>query len=285
MSKDMKSKFRNIISLRDLTVTFTKKKWLFIGFFLGTLIIGLAITFSKIPVFQSISTLQLGDVYFEDDLYKYYPAEAKVLEVFAPGMDVSELESLALDKITKNIRSVDILEEVLDEVNLDVNREELEKTISTLVDRKNKVVKVIITYPVAGDSYRINQALINTYLESNINDKSAIIEDLIGNIDEEINIFEKDIADLEETNKIDLEGETNSQSKEAIVIDLNRIRYNLQKNRELYISNIEITEKPDIPLESVNADYARNSIIVIFVSIAVGLIAVYIPNIFASLKD
>src|SRR4030066_622157 len=104
MDKKKISGFRNIIKLRDLVSVFIRRKWVFIGFFLVILIVGLLFTFIKIPLYQSYSVLKLKDVYYEENLYKYFPEEARTLGIFAPGMVVEELESEILASITKNIQ-------------------------------------------------------------------------------------------------------------------------------------------------------------------------------------
>ncbi len=285
MNNEIKTKFNNIISMKDLGTIFIKKKWLFIVFFLITLIIGILITFLKAPVFQSQSTVKLGDVYYEDNLYKYFPEEAKDLGIFAPGLDIDKLESSALAGISKKMRSDELLKEVFDIVNIDIEKVELREALRTFIDRGNKIVKVVITYSDAEDSFLINQAFINTYLSNYIENKSVIFENLVQDIDVEINSLEKELAESKSKNGNDLDNEAHLKSREAIISDLDKIKYNLENNRELYISNIEIIEEPIIPSEPINADYLKNIIIVIFVSIVVGLIAVYIPNIFTSFKD
>ncbi len=285
MNKKVQTKYKNIISLKDLVKIFIKKKWLFIGFFLIILIIGLLITFLKTPVFQSQSILKLGDVYYEDNLYKYYPEEAKDLSIFAPGLDIDELKSSTLVGISKGIRSDELLEKVFDKVNIDIEKVELRETLRTFIDRGNKIVKVVITYSDAEDSFLINQTFINTYLSDYIENKAMVFDNLVQDIDLEIQRLEEEIAGAKSENGDDLNNEAHLKSREAILFDLDKIKYNLENNQELYISNIEIIEEPIIPSEPINADYLKNVIIVIFASIVAGLIAVYIPNIFTSLKD
>src|SRR4030066_2240332 len=112
MNKKKISGFRNIIKLRDLVSVFIRRKWVFIGFFLVILIVGLLFTFIKIPLYQSYSVLKLKDVYYEENLYKYFPEEARSLGIFAPGMIVAELESEILTNTTRAIKDGILLDEV-----------------------------------------------------------------------------------------------------------------------------------------------------------------------------
>src|SRR4030042_5243775 len=101
------------------------------------LIIGLLFTFLKTPVYQSVSTLKLKDVYYEENLYKYFPEEARSLGIFAPGMVVAELESEILTNTTRAIKDGILLDEVAGKLDFEIGKEELNQAINTLVDRGN----------------------------------------------------------------------------------------------------------------------------------------------------
>ncbi|OFW64524.1 MAG: hypothetical protein A2Z35_04970 [Actinobacteria bacterium RBG_19FT_COMBO_36_27] len=284
MNKKSISGFRNIIKLKDLVSVFIRKKWIFIGFFLVVLIIGMLFTFLKTPMYQSSSTLKLEDVYYEENLYKYFPEQARILGIFAPGMVVGELESEILAGINSDIRSSALIDEVAGKLDFEISKDELSQVINTLVDRGNKVIKVIATYINAEDSHQINNTLINTYLENSRNEKSQIIEDIIVEIDDRLAALKQQLENTESPNEgsDEIDSETNSISN--LTIELNEIKYNLENNKEIYVSNIEIYEEPVIPAEAMNADNFKSILVIVFVAIAAGLIAVYIPNIFVPFK-
>lgn len=285
MNNNKISKFTGTIKLRDIISVFLRKKWIFIGFFLAVIIIGLLFTFIKTPLYQSTSTLKLKDVYYEENLYKYFPEEARILGIFAPGMVVEELESEVLINITKDIQDDTLLEEVSSKLDFEINRDKLNEATDTLIDRGNKIVRVIVTYISAEDSFKINSTLINTYLENSRNEKSGIIENIIRDIDGRITELREQYENIESQAEalVDLEGDLNSINN--LITDLNEIKYNLVNNKELYINNIEITEEPVIPAEAANIDNFKSILITVFAAIAAGLIAVYLPNVFIPFND
>jgi len=284
MNKNKVSKFRDTVKLRDLVSVFIRRKWAFIGFFLVILITGLLFTFIKTPVYQSSSTLKLKDVYYEENLYKYFPEEARSLGIFAPGMVAEELESEILSSVTEDIRSDILLDEVSGKLDFEVNKEEINQVFDTLVDRGNRIIKVITTYNSAEGSYQINNTLIHTYLENRKEEKSKMIEDIILEIDDRVAILQQQFKDIESQN----EGAENIESKlnsiNNLMVDLNEIKYNLENNKEVYINNIEISEEPSTPAEAVNVNNFKSILITVFVAVTVGLIAVYIPNVFIPFK-
>jgi uncharacterized protein involved in exopolysaccharide biosynthesis len=284
MNEKKTSGFQNIIKLRDLISVFIRRRWIFIGFFLVVLIIGLLFTFLKTPVYQSSSTLKLKDVYYEENLYKYFPEEARNLGIFAPGMVVEELESEILTGITRDIRDDILLDEVSGKLDFEINIEELDQVTNTLVDKGDKVVRVIATYITAERAYQINKTLINTYLENRIEGKSEIIENTILEIDGMVAKLEQQLEDAESQNENtdDIQGELDSINN--LIVDLNEIKYNLENNKEVYINNIEISEESGIPAEAINVNNFKSILITVFAAVAAGIIAVYIPNVFIPFK-
>jgi len=284
MNKKKAHKFQNIIKLKDLVSVFVKKRWLFIGFFLIVLVIGLLFTFIKTPIYKSSSTLKLKDVYYEENLYKYFPKDAQSLGIFAPGMKLEELESSILTDITRDIRDAILLDEVSGKLDFKISKEELKDAISALIDRGNRIIRVIVTYNNAEGSYQINNTLTGTYLENNRNGKSEMIEDIILEIDSRIAALQEQYEDTESQNEDVEDIESELDSINNLIVDLNEIKYNLENNKEVYINNIEISEEPVIPAEAINIDNFKSILITVFAAIAAGLIAVYIPNVFIPFK-
>jgi uncharacterized protein involved in exopolysaccharide biosynthesis len=277
MDKSKKEKMpEDEVKLKDLVSIFLRKKWIFLSFFLVVLIAGLLFTFLKVPQYQTYSTLKLKGVYYDENLYKYFPEEAKKLGIFAPEMDIKELESLVLNDITKSLREDVLLEDVAGKLDFKINKEELNKKISTLVDSSNKVIRVIVTYNNEDGAFKINNTLINAYIESSKKEKSEIIENVISEIDSRITSLQ------EQYEKENLEYDLDSIN--SLIVDLNKIKYNLENNKEVYTSNVEIVQEPSVPSEPVNADNVKSILVTIFAAIAVGLIAIYMPCVFTSFK-
>jgi uncharacterized protein involved in exopolysaccharide biosynthesis len=283
MNKNKILKFTGTINLRDIISVFLKKKWIFLGFFTAVLIIGLLFTFIKTPVYKSTSVLKLKDVYYEENLYKYFPEESRALGVFAPGLVVEELESEILVKITRDIRKDALLDEVLAKLDFGITRNDLNETIYPLVDRGSRTITIIVTYTDAEGSYQINNLLINTYLENDKNNKSKIIENIITDINDRVTELRDEYGELEnQDNKEIIESELDSINN--LIIDLNGIKYRVENNKESYVNNIEISGEPVIPAEAANMDNFKSILIAVFGAIAAGLIAVYLPSVFIPFK-
>jgi uncharacterized protein involved in exopolysaccharide biosynthesis len=289
MDKSKKEKMpEDEIRLKDLVSIFLRKKWIFLSFFLVVLIAGLLFTFLKVPQYQAYSTLKLKGVYYDENLYKYFPEEAKKLGIFAPEMDVKELESLVLNDITKSLREDVLLEDVAGKLDFKINKEELNKKISTLVDSSNKVIRIIVTYNDADGAFQINNTLINAYIESSKKEKSEIIENVISEIDNRITSLQEQYEEEHEGTGFKNDEKENLEydldSINSLIVDMNKIKYNLENNKEVYTSNVEIVQEPSVPSEPVNADNVKSILVTIFAAIAVGLIAIYMPCVFTSFK-
>jgi len=273
MEKNKKSEFKDILKIKDLIFIFKKRKWLFIGIVLVVFIIGTLFTFIKTPAYKTFSELKYSGIYYDENLYKYFPEEAQTLGIFAPGMEASELESSILSEISKDFWEQSFLEEIAKNLDFDINREGFDKAIDILIDRGNRVIRIETIYSDAERAYQINRTLSDTYINTNKENKSEMIENIISSIDAEIENIE---SQLESTDK----NEQNAMT--LIMSDLGEIKYNLEKNKDIFSENIEILKEPFVPAEAANTDYFKNMILVILVAIAVGIIAVFLPNIFCT---
>jgi len=251
------------INIKDIWRVFLRRKWVFIGFFLIVIIVGLLFTFLKTPLYTSTSKIEVSGIYYDDNLYKYFPVESEALGIYAPGMRANELEKEVLNRTSIELRGDKFLREIKEELGLSIRKDELYHNISTLIDNYSRTLKIEVTSDVSEDSFKINDRLINKYISENEESNSEVYNDLMKKID-------KSIEGIEE---------------QVILNSLKEIKYNLENNKDLYINRIEIVEKPVIPSEPFNTNYIRNIIITFFISIIVGLIAVFIPNIFIPLKS
>lgn len=251
------------INIKDIWRVFLRRKWVFIGFFLIVIIVGLLFTFLKTPLYTSTSKIEVSGVYYDDNLYKYFPVESEALGIYAPGMRASELEVGILNNTAIELRDDKFLGEIKDELSLSVSKDELYYNISTLIDNYSRTLKIEVISDVSEDSFKINDRLINKYVDEKTEKNLETFDDLMKKID-------KSIEGIEE---------------QVILNSLKEMKYNLENNKDLYVNRIEIVEKPVIPSEPFNTNYIRNIIIIFFISIVAGLIAVFIPNIFIPLKS
>jgi len=281
---DKEDSLKDSMSFRDLLTIFLKRKWFFVIFFVAVLMAGLIFTLVKTPLYQSYSVIELKGIYYDENLYKYFPEEAIELGIFAPEMDIKELEGSVLKDISEDIRDDVLLDEVSRELNFDISVEELKRLISPLIDGGNKLVRVITIYDNKEFVYQINNILTNKYLKENKDKKSEIIDYIIQEIDKRLPSLE---AQYEEIKAENVSGDTSSSainSINSIMSDLSKIKYNLENNRETFINNIELLEETSVLSEDVKMDNLKSILITIFSALAVGLIAVYLPGVFTSFK-
>ena len=261
--KEKNNSVKGGISIKDIWGVFLRRKWVFIGFSLVVIIVGLLFTFLKTPLYSSTSKIEVSGVYYDDNLYKYFPVESETLGIYAPGMGANELEKEVLNRTSIELRGDKFLREIKEELGLSISKDELYYNISTLIDNYSRTLKIEVISDVSEDSFKINDRLINKYVDEKTEKNLETFNDLMKKID-------KGIEESEE---------------EIILSNLIEIKYNLENNEDLYVNRIEIVEKPVIPSGPFNTDYIRNIIIIFFISIIAGLIAVFIPNIFIPLKS
>ncbi len=283
-NNDKEESLRDSMSLRDLLRIFLRRKWYFIIFFVAVLTAGLLFTFIKTPQYQSYSVIELKGIYYDENFYKYFPEESGELGVFAPELDTKELEGLLLREIAAGIRDDELLEEVLGSLDFDIDKDVLKQLINPLVDSGNRLVRIITNCDDAVGAYQINNFLVNTYIKNNKDEKSEIIDGLISEIEDRLASLESQYDEVNSEGGSSGDTAASLDSITAIITDLNKIKYNLDSNRDIYINNVELKEAPSIPSEAVNMNNLKSMLVTIFAALAVGLVAVYLPGIFTSFR-
>jgi hypothetical protein len=283
--KNEKVSSKSSIKIGDLVSIFVQRKWFFVIFFVAVLVVGMLFAFIKTPQYETYTYLKLKSVYYDENLYKYFPDKAGELGIFAPGMDVKELEGSALRDIIVSIRDAELLEHVSGKLEFEISGEELGQIISTLTDSGNKIVKVTTIYDNADKAYQINNALINAYLENNKNKKSEIVNGVLLEASNKIEVLQGEHGENNNGSESSGNAVHDLDSPEGIIDDLNKIKYNLESNRETYIDNIEIQKEPFIPTEAINMDILKSILVAVFAALAAGLIAVYLPGVFSSFRE
>jgi uncharacterized protein involved in exopolysaccharide biosynthesis len=271
---------KDIIRLRDILGTFIRKKWLFIGFFLIVLLAGLLFTFLKTPLYQSSSVIKLESTLYDNNLYKYFPVDAESLRIYSPEMDVEQIEIEYLVESSRYLESDEILDGVLKKLNLNITKDNLNKAIDIFTDRDNKSLEVDVDYSDPNTSYQINYELINIFIENKKEDNLKIIEGLNLKINSSIDEIKGKIDALDSSDQNSLNFKTDFNSLSAILTDLEEIKYNLEQNKNFLINRVEILQEPKLPEKPFNTEYIKNILIIIFAAFIVGIIAVFMPNIF-----
>jgi hypothetical protein len=252
------------IRIRELAFIFARRKWWFAGVFVVILLAGSLFTFLKEPVYKTYSVIELKGVYYDDSLYKYYPEEAGSLGILAPVMESAGYESGILSDIAKGFREEVFLDKVSQGLGPDISSEELSSSFNILIDSGNRVIRLETFYDTADGSYDINRALLDSFLDERRDSRSGLIDSLIESLESEI---------------ADLSGNGGSRDS-RIISELSAISYNLGKNREVFAGDLEISREPEKPADAENAGRARTMVLVLFVSLAAAVIAVYLPGVF-----
>jgi uncharacterized protein involved in exopolysaccharide biosynthesis len=79
------------ISLKDILKTFLRRKWFFIVTLVVILIVGFLLVFLKTPMYKSTSMLKVTEVYYDENLYRYFPEDAESIGIYDPVMKIKDL--------------------------------------------------------------------------------------------------------------------------------------------------------------------------------------------------
>lgn len=267
---------KNEITFMDILKVFVKRKWLFIGFFIIVLVAGLAVTFSISPLYKTSSNLKFSNIFYDENLYRYFPVESAELGIYAPGMKSTELENSNLDKYAVKMRSDEIISQVIQELGLSLSVKEVNNLITVVQDKGKRVFQVEVSSPNPQMAYDLNKTLFDVFVKEVNSGKT--LEDLLNKIELQVNEIKKEISDAKTEN--DSIKEVDIYSKSLILSNLEEMRYNLKNNKDIIAKKVEITKEPTIPDRPYNLDYKKNIFIAIFAALMVGLIAVYLPEIF-----
>lgn len=267
---------KNEITFMDILKVFVKRKWLFIGFFIIVLVAGLAVTFNTSPLYKTSSNLKFSNIFYDENLYRYFPVESEELGIYAPGMKSTELENSNLDKYAVKMRSDEIISQVIQELGLSLSVKEVNSLITIVQDKGKRIFQVEVSGPNPQMAYDLNKMLFDVFVKEVNSGKT--LEDLLNKIDLQVNEIKKEINDAKTEN--DSIKEVDIYSKSLILSNLEEMRYNLKNNKDIITKKVEITKEPTIPDRPYNLDYKKNIFIAIFAALMVGLIAVYLPEIF-----
>ncbi len=290
------------IDLRELARIFINRKWWFIGTFIVVLIAGLLFTFLNTPDYSSTSILKVKEDYYLDSISEYFPEEADSLKIGNLG-DVS-----------MELKSDEVLEEVISSLDFKIERAELNEAINISIDDKKEIITITTLHSNPEIVYRINEALLNVYEGRKNLEFEETYNSLIEKVDESLLNVYKEVEEIstrienyivdfnlklikEMENKIGsniyfsginyvspiLLNELNS--KYLIYSDLEKLKYNLTENKELFINKMEILERPKVPTTAVDTNYKRNALISLFLAIILGIVVVFVANYFISSKE
>ena len=196
------------ISLKDILKTFLRRKWFFIGSLFVILIIGFLLVFLKTPMYKSTSMLKVTEVYYDENLYRYFPEDAESLGIYDPVMKIENLEVNNLNAFAYEIKSEIFLEEVSKKIDSGITKDYLYRNTHMTLDKINKTIKIDVVYEDPVKAQQINSTLINTFVDNKKSDNLQAIEELIIKADDRIAAKQKEIAELSSSDYTQLEFES-----------------------------------------------------------------------------
>jgi len=300
------------INLKGFFRVIYNTKWIFIITFIIILAFGLVYTFIVAPEYGSSSQIKISDdeIYYNDDLYKYFPAEASNLWIFK---DYNRINSAVgkLDPITSELKSDSVLSEIIEKANLEITPYNLYRSIDIYIDRSLGSMTITVYLKSKELSYQTNKVLLETY----INSKRSILEDaysdLLSKLESRLEGLDSELENLSaqaqesavefgimwygELEKFGLEKieisfvdpvlERNIETKYEEYKVLDNIRQNLTDNKDFFINRIEVIQSPKMSGIQDNSNYLRNILLSLAAAILAGIIVSFVVNYFKSRKN
>jgi len=263
------------------------------------------------PEYGLSSKIKISDsnIYYNSELYKYYPEEANNLWIIPEDNKIDYVVG-KLDPISLELKADNILDDVIKNIGNDLTKRNLSKSIDIHIDRGLGIV-TITTYAKTPElAYNINEHLINAYinnkklyLEDSYNNLLKIIDLRIDEVEGEldflsikaeenaINFAIKWYDELDKLNlgKLELSfidpilaKDMESKYEEyAVLINTRKIMLN---SKELFTDRIEILEKPELYNIQDYSNYLRNILLSAAAALVFGAVVIFLVNYFKSSK-
>ena len=290
-----KENMQNIaeINLRSLFKILVKRKITFLIAFIVVFIAGLTFTFLISPEYSSTSQITLSDneIFYNDDLYKYFPGEADSIWIIpSTEEDTQRIDYIVgkLDPIDSELKSDTILNNALDALQDKITKTRLIKSINISVDRWVGIV-TIESYARTPDlAYNINKSILDSYVNQKKTELENAYNVFLAKLDPQIELSEKEIAALEdeieiETINLVLSKELDTAFEEYNV--LNTTRQNMVNNKDLFIDRIRVIKPPRLIDVKNTSSYLRNILLSLMAAIVIGIIAAFTVNYFKNPKN
>jgi len=290
-----KENIQNIaeINLKNLIKILTKRKTIFLIAFFIIFIIGLTFTFLFSPEYCSDLQITLSDnnIFYNDALYKYFPAKADDLWIIPSTKESYQRVDYIvskLDPIYSQLKSDAILDNALDTLEGKITKTQLIKSINITVDRWNCIV-TIENYARTPDlAYNINKSILDSYVSQKKIELENAYDILLEKLDPEIELSISEIAALE--SEVEKETINPALSKKLDMAFekydvLNTTRQNMVSNKELFTDRIRIIKPPELADVKNTSSYLRNILLSLISAIVIGIITAFTVNYFKSPKN
>ena len=273
-----KNNSRNsVINFRDFFKVISKRKISFTLTFTIVFAVALLYSFLIAPQFSSISEIRISEdhIYYNEELYIYFPKEADNLWIF-PEEAILDYAVSKLDPISAEIKFGDFLDKIIKRTNISIDREKLFKYLDFYVDR-SKGTLILTVYTKSPElSYTINKAFLDELIDYKKTEHENACKDLTEKIDTRVGELKKELEKLSSEKEID--------SRYAEITVLLNTKNVLLKDKDLFINRIEVIRKPEMFDVRNSSNYFRNILLSLFASLISGTVIAFIVNYFKSYK-
>ena len=273
-----KNNSRNsVINFRDFFKVISKRKISFTLTFTIVFAIALLYSFLIAPQYSSISEIRISEdhIYYNEELYIYFPKEADNLWIF-PEEAILDYAVSKLDPISAEIKFGDFLDKIIKRTNISIDREKLFKYLDFYVDRSRGTLILTVYTKSPELSYTINKAFLDELIDYKKTEHENACKDLTEKIDTRVSELKKELEKLSNEKEID--------SKYAEITVLLNTKNVLLKDKDLFINRIEVIRKPEMFDVRNSSNYFRNILLSLFASLVIGTVIAFIVNYFKSYK-
>lgn len=258
-----------------------KKKWWFIGAFLIVFLSGILFSFLRTPLYVSVGSMAVTNIDSQGfkNLLEFFQEDADKLAGVTYNMISEHLMS-------ERIKSSLFLDDVSKKLSFNISKEDLKNAIYTRTEG-GIILIVTVVYSDPNQAYEINKTIFDQYLNNKNLEISDVYKNFLEDVDKKIYGIraELDKLNIESANnqfKISEIGPLNKtySTLSGIYDTLSDIKSLLEDNRK----RIEITGKPDLGNVYKYYDIKRDLIFSFFLSIAIGLLIVFIVNYIQSVR-
>jgi len=264
----------NAINFRDFFKVIAKRKISFTITFIIIFAIGLLYSFLVAPQYSSISEMEISKdhIYYNEDLYKYFPKEADNLWII-PDKDVLDYIVSKIDPISADVRSGDFLGKILAKINISIDKEKLFKYLDFYVDRAMGTLTITVYTKNPELSYTINKTVLDELIDFKKNEREKAYKALSRKIDIRISELKNELEKLPSDKEKNFELTVLSNTKDVLL-----------KDKDLFINRIEVIRRPEMFDVRDSSNYFRNILLSLFASLIAGTITAFIVNYFKSYK-
>jgi len=227
-----------------------KKKWWFIGAFLIVFLSGILFSFLRTPLYGSGSSMTVANIDSQvyKNLWEYFPEDANKLAGVTNNM-ISE------NLISEGIKSNLFLDDVSKKLSFNISKKDLKNAIYTRIEDGISLI-ITVVYSDPNQAYEINKTVFDQYLDNKNSEISEAYNNFLEDVDTKIKT-DSTLSDIK-----------------SLLVD----------NKEFFLKRIEIINKPDLGSVYKYYDKKRDLIFSFFLSIAIGLLVVFIVNYIQSVR-